>query len=44
MAHRLTKPEIKWMLALYFVTSITGDDFPDTEGEEYIKENIYETI
>ncbi len=37
-AHRLEKPEIKRMLALYFGTSITGDMIPDIEGEEYIKE------
>ena len=37
-AHRLEKPEIKRMLALYFGTSITGDMIPDIEGEEYVKE------
>ena len=39
ISHRLEKPEIKRMLALYFGTSITGDEIPDTEGEEYVKEN-----
>lgn len=37
-AHRLEKPEIKRILALYFGTSITGDMIPDIEGEEYVKE------
>ncbi len=35
MAHRMTKPDIKRMLALYFGTSMTGDDIPDIEGEDY---------
>ncbi len=39
ISHRMEKPEIKRMLALYFGTSITGDEIPDTEGEEYVKEN-----
>lgn len=38
MARRLTKPEIKRMLALYFGTSTNGDRLPDIEGEEYVKE------
>ena len=32
-ARRMTKPEIKRMLALYFGTSISGEDIPDIEGE-----------
>ena len=32
-ARRMTKPEIKRMLALYFGTSISRDDIPDIEGE-----------
>ena len=32
-ARRMTKPEIKRMLALYFGTSLSGDDIPDIEGE-----------
>ena len=39
MARRMTKPEIKRMIALYFGTSITGDEIPDIEGEEYVKED-----
>lgn len=35
MAHRMTKSEIKRMLALYFGTSMTGDGIPDIEGENY---------
>ncbi|MBR5180447.1 MAG: hypothetical protein IKW90_16850 [Lachnospiraceae bacterium] len=38
MARRLTKPEIKRMLALYFGTSTNADRLPDIEGEEYAKE------
>lgn len=38
IARRLTKPEIKRMLALYFGTSTIGDRLPDIEGEEYAKE------
>lgn len=32
-ARRMSKPEIKRMLALYFGTSISGEDIPDIEGE-----------
>ena len=32
-ARRMTKPQIKRMLALYFGTSISGEDIPDIEGE-----------
>ena len=34
-ARKMTKTEIKRMLALYFGTSMTGDDIPDIEGENY---------
>lgn len=34
-AKRMSKGEIKRMLALYFGTSITGDEIPDIEGENY---------
>ena len=34
-AKRMSKPDIKRMLALYFGTSITGDEIPDVEGEPY---------
>lgn len=34
-ARRMSKAEIKGMLALYFGASISGDKIPDTEGEEY---------
>ena len=30
----MSKPEIKRMLALYFGTSIIGDEIPDIEGED----------
>jgi len=32
-ARRMSKPEIKRMLALYFGSSIAGDEIPDIEGE-----------
>ena len=35
-ARRMTKPEIKRMLALYFGTSISGEEISDIEGEEYM--------
>ncbi len=36
---RMTKSDIKRMLALYFGTSISGDEIPDIEGEnEFISE------
>ena len=41
-ARRMTKPEIKRMLALYFGTSISGEEISDIEGEEYMEvvENV----
>ena len=41
-ARRMTKPEIKRMLALYFGTSILGEEIPDIEGENYLEvsENV----
>lgn len=35
MAHRMTKSDVKRMLALYFGTSMTSDGIPDIEGENY---------
>lgn len=35
---RMDKADIKRMLALYFGTSIMGDEIPDIEGTNYIKE------
>ena len=35
---RMNKADIKRMLALYFGTSIMGDEIPDIEGTNYIKE------
>lgn len=32
-ARRMSKSEVKRMLALYFGTSISGDEIPDVEGE-----------
>lgn len=41
-AKRMSKPDIKRMLALYFGTSITGDEIPDVEGENYFDEEDFE--
>ena len=35
---RLDKSDIKRMLALYFGASINGDEIPDIEGTNYIRE------
>ena len=35
MVRRMQKPEIKRMLALYFGSSISGEDIADIEGENY---------
>ena len=34
----MDKADIKRMLALYFGSSIMGDEIPDIEGENYLKE------
>ena len=41
-ARKMAKNEIKRMLALYFGTSMTGDEIPDIEGEECMEvtENV----
>lgn len=44
MAHRLTKPELKRMLALYFGTSITGNLIPDIEGEDFIEKGELDAV
>ncbi len=36
--HRLAKSEIKRFLALYFEASLYGEYIPDTDGEQYYKE------
>lgn len=41
-AKRMSKPDIKRMLALYFGTSITGDEIPDVEGENYFDKEDFE--
>ena len=35
MIKRISRPEIKRMLALYFGTSISGEEIEDVEGEHY---------
>ena len=44
MAHRLTKPELKRMLALYFGTSITGELIQDVEGEDFIEKGDLDAV
>ena len=34
---RMSKREIKKMLAIYFGVSVSGDEMPDIEGEEYLE-------
>ena len=34
-AHRLKKPEIKRILALYFEASMQGEAMPDIDGEQF---------
>lgn len=34
MAKRLSKSELKRMIALYFGSSVTGDEIPDTDIQE----------
>lgn len=43
-AHRLTKPELKRMLALYFGTSIAGDLIPDVEGENLMEKEELDAV
>ena len=42
LVRRMKKSEVKRMIALYFGTSISGDEISDTEGEEYVEviENV----
>ena len=42
MPRRMSKNELKRMLALYFGASMYGDEIPDFEGEEYMEvtENV----
>ncbi|MDE5755246.1 MAG: hypothetical protein K2H89_12020 [Oscillospiraceae bacterium] len=37
LVRRMTKSEIKRMLALYFGTNLSGEDIPDIEGENYLE-------
>ena len=34
---RMTKNDIKRMLAIYFEVSVNGDQMPDIEGSEYLE-------
>lgn len=38
----MSKSDIKRMLALYFGTSITGDEIPDVEGENYFDKEEFD--
>ena len=41
---RMGKPEIKRLLALYFGTSISGEEIDDTEGERYFDLEGYNVL
>lgn len=41
---RMKKPEIKRFLAIYFGASMDGDQMPDVDGGQYVKEEAYETV
>ncbi len=41
---RMTKPEIKRMLALYFGTSISGEEISDVEGSENFELGVSENV
>ena len=44
--HRMKKPMIKRLIALYFDASLTGESIPDYDGEQYfnLKETEIETL
>ena len=44
--HRMKKPMIKRLIALYFDASLTGENIPDYDGEQYfnLKETEMETL
>ncbi len=44
VARRMTKPEIKRMLALYFGTSISGEEISDIEGSENFELGVSENV
>ena len=44
MAHRLTKPELKRMIALYFGTSISGECIPDVEDADYLQKEEKDAV
>ena len=41
---RMGKPEIKRLLALYFGTSISGEEIDDIEGERYFDLEGYNVL
>lgn len=43
-ARRMSKSEIKRMIALYFGTSISGEEIPDAEGMENFDLEAYENV
>ena len=44
MARRLSKPELKRMIALYFGTSISGECIPDVEGADYLQKEEKDAV
>lgn len=41
---RMKKPEIKRFLAIYFGASMDGDQMPDVDGGQYVKEEANEAV
>ena len=41
---RMKKPEIKRFLAIYFGASMDGDQMPDVDGGQYVKEDTNEAV
>lgn len=41
MVKRMGKPDIKRMLALYFGSSLSGEEIADVEGENYFEEGYH---
>ncbi len=41
MTRRMSKPDIKRMLALYFGSSLSGEEIADVEGENYFEEGYH---
>ena len=40
----MKKPDIKRFLAIYFGASMDGDQMPDVDGGQYVKEDTNEAV